>query len=97
MTEKKTWYAMVISRSSVDGRKGNTIDVSAYMVEAESEEQVRAKLHEDASRFSYENSDGETVRWPILRIMSIDERNNVDSGDMLTGFTFEKDEIDDLF
>jgi len=96
MGENKTYYAMVMSRSSVDGVLGDTIDISAYMVHAESEEDVRSKLKEKASAFSYKNEDGGVVQWPIQRILAVDQCHHLESGDEVTGFTIRMDEIGDL-
>ena len=95
MTKSKTFYAMVVTRCVVAGEVTGSIDVSALMVKADTEDEVRAKL-ESALPTTYENSDGETVEWPLARIASIDECYNLESGGEVTGFIFQRDDFDEL-
>lgn len=96
MTEAKTYYAMVISRCTVAGEQTESLNVSAHMVLAASESEVRTKL-ETESAHSYKNSKGETVEWQLVKIMAIDECTRLESGDEVTGFIFGRSEFDELF
>lgn len=91
----KTFYAMVVTRCVVAGEVTDSIDISARMVKAASEDEAR-RVIESALPTTYRNSDGETVAWPLSRIASIDECGQLESGDDVTGFVFQRDDFDEL-
>jgi hypothetical protein len=88
----KNYYAIVVQRCFVAGKPTGSIDVSAYYFLAESEDDVRAAIH-SRHPFSYEGAEGDGVTWELLRIMSIDERSELISGDEVTGFITSVDEL----
>ncbi|QDV75897.1 hypothetical protein [Botrimarina mediterranea] len=88
----KNYYAIVVQRAVVAGKPTGSIDVSAYYFLAESKENVRAAIHSQHP-FSYEGAEGDEVIWELLRILSIDERSELISGDEVTGFITSVDEL----
>ena len=71
MAETKTFYVMVMTRCVIDGELSDSFDLSTRMILAASEAEVRSRV-EAESPHSYQNPAGETVEWPLSRIMSID-------------------------
>ena len=89
------YYAMVLFRALIDGTPTGSLDLSAFYYDAESEDEVLARIEGDEP-LTYRGAEGDEVTWELVRILSIDACHDLDSGDEVTGIIVERGEWAEL-
>jgi hypothetical protein len=79
------WLVIVAYRCEVAGTPTDSIDIQVPYLEAESEEEIEARIHADSIQ-SYTNNDGEIVVWPLIGMMATETFAHEPDGSEVVGF-----------
>ena len=79
------WLAIVAFRCEVAGVSTDSIDIQVRYFEADSLEEIEARLHAEPVQ-SYTNSDGELVVWPLVGMLSAESFSDQPDGAEVVGF-----------
>jgi hypothetical protein len=88
----KPWLAIVAYRCEVAGKPDDSVDIQVRYLKAESEEEVAAILNSQPLQ-SYENSSGELVTWPLVRVLAAVPFSQEPDGSEVVGFIARSDEF----
>jgi hypothetical protein len=89
------YLAIVAYRSLVVGVPTGSLDIQARWFAESDPDEVRRLIREDPYS-SYQNSDGETVCWELVEVLSVEPFAPSASGEEVAGFIIEKDELADM-
>ncbi len=79
------WFAIVAFRCEVAGKSTDSIDIQVRYLEADSIEEINARMHAEPIQ-SYENNDGELVEWPLVGVLAAEPFSHEPDGSEVVGF-----------
>jgi hypothetical protein len=79
------WLAIVAYRCEVAGTPTDSIDIQIRYLEADSEEEIEARLKAQPI-CSYDNGTGELVTWPLVGMLAAEPFSHEADGSEVVGF-----------